>query len=554
MPSFRPMREQLHVVLTVARDRTMARISVAYLGYNMAEHATWIAIIVYAYGIGGAGFAGFAALIQLVPAGFIAPFAAYAGDRFRHDRMLVVGYAIQALTMAATAAALYLETPVAVTLLVATSAAIAVTLTRPVQGVLLPAITHSPADLTAANTVSGLVEGVGLFLGPLVAGLLLVRSEPGDVFAAFAAWSVANVLLVCRLEVVPGHIHAEPNSARELIREVFGGVTSVRRDRGVLAIVSLLTMAMVVFGALDILYVAVAIDLFAAGESWAGYLYAAFGLGAIGGVFWAVRLVGRRRLTPAFAASGLINGLAVAAVAAVPGVGAAVAMLALSGAASTVNTVAGRSLLQRAAPEAILARVFGLLEGLAMFALALGSIVTGLIIQAVDIRTALVIAGLTLPLLTLATWRHLGSIDRHAKAPDPEALTLLQQLPIFAPLSAPSMERILAELTWAEAPAGHVLIREGDLGRHFYVLAEGRVRVSQGEMDLGARGPGAGLGEIALLRDVPRTATVTALTPLRYLTIERGRFLEAVTGHFESRREVEQMADRHVGGTVGGTA
>jgi MFS family permease len=457
--------------------------------------------------------------------------------------VLLVGYVIQAATFGATAIALYADAPVVVTVAAATLAAVAVTMTRPAQNVLLPAITHAPADLTAANTVSGLAEGFGLFLGPLAAGLLLGRSEPGDVFAVFAVLSVGNALLVLRTGIEDGIIHeAHGTGIRNVLAGTFGGFRQVRADRRVLAIVALLVGAMVMFGALDVLFVAVAIELFAESESWAGYLYASFGFGAIAGAAAAVALIGRRRLTPAFAGSTALKGLAVASIAAVPSIGLAAAVLALAGLGSTLNNIAGRTLLQRVAPEAVLARVFGVLEGLSMFALALGSILTGVLIEVLDVPSAVLIIGLTLPALVAITWRALGSIDRNARQPDPEALALLRHLPIFAPLSAPSMERILSELTWLELPAGTEFIREGEPGDRFYVVAEGRVRVTQGGRLLAEGGPGYHVGEIALLRSIPRTATVTAVTAVRAIAVERDRFLAAVTGHTASRQRAETVA------------
>jgi MFS family permease len=537
------MRDQLGVVLTVARDRTLARIELAYLGYNMAEHAVWIAGLVYAFSLGGAGFAGVVALVMLVPAGFVAPFAAYAGDRFRHDRVLLAGYLVQAVTFALSAGALYADASPVITIAALTVASSAVTITRPAQGVLVPAITHSPADLTAANAVSGLAEGLGLCLGPLVAGFLLLAGAPGDVFAAFALVSVVNTALVFRIGFDDGAVHERPGtSVRAILAGSFGGFQYVARDRRVLAIVAVLAGVTLLFGALDVLFVAVAIGYFGESESWAGYLNASVGFGAIAGAAVAVVLVGRRRLTPAFAISASVKGIAIATLAVVPNLGVAAAVFAVAGLASILNNVAGRTLLQRVAPEAVLSRVFGVLEGLGMFALALGSVATGLLIEVIGLPATVVAIGLVLPALVVLGWRVIGPIDQHARQPDPEALALLRGLPIFSPLSAPSIERILAELTWLVLPAGHVLIRQGDAGDRFYVIATGQVEVTRDGRRLAAGGPGYSLGEIALLRNVTRTASVTTLTPVRAIAIERDRFLEAVTGHRASHKRIEAVA------------
>ena len=116
--------------------------------------------------------------ILLVPSAFVAPFAAYAGDRFR-DRVLALDYLVQGIAMAVTAATLYLDAPVARVYTTATIASISITFTRPAQNSLLPGLTETPADLTAANVVSGVVEGTGKMLGPIIAGILLDPRDRG---------------------------------------------------------------------------------------------------------------------------------------------------------------------------------------------------------------------------------------------------------------------------------------------------------------------------------------------------------------------------------------
>jgi MFS family permease len=540
------MRDRLGVVLRVARDPTLLRIEVAYLGFNMAEFATWIAILVYAYRLGGAGPAAVVALVQLIPAGIVAPFAAYAGDRFRRDRVLVAAYVWQAAAMAATAVAMYVGAPPPVTVAVATTAAVSFTLPRPIHAVILPSITHAPADLTAANAVSGLAENIGVFAGPLLGGALLLRSEPGDVFAAFAAVAVAGTLLVARLPAA--FLPAEPavGGAGEVLAATLGGFRVLLHERRVRLVVMILSAATIVVGALDILFVATAIDLLGLGESWAGYLYAAFGLGGVIGAVASVSLVGRRRLTPSLAATSGLFGLPIAALGIIPAAPSALLLFGLSGAGYGVTTVAGRTLVQRIAPEAVLARVFGVLEGLAMLALAIGSVATGGIVAAFGVGWGLAAAGLLVPVVVAFAWVGIDALDRDARPPDPEALALLRRLPIFAPLSAPSIERILAELSWLEVPAGHALIREGDAGDRFYVISDGRATVTQRGTFLREVGPGDQVGEIALLRGVPRTATVTATTALRLVAIERERFLEAVTGHPVSRATAEAVVVDHL--------
>jgi predicted MFS family arabinose efflux permease len=536
------MREQLRVVLAVARDPTLARIELAYFGFNMAEYATWMAILVYAYGIGGARTAALFAMIQLIPSGLVAPFAAFAGDRFRRDRVLLVGYLLQGLTMGATAVALYAHAPVAIVLTVATVAAVSVTITRPVQAVILPSITHTPGDLTAANAVSGLAENVAIFVGPFVGGLLLTRNEPGDVFAVFAVVLLMGAFLVLRLHVDDGATRTVSTGAREILNDAFGGFGVLRRERRVLLLILVLSSTTVLVGALDILIVAAAIDLLHAGPSWAGFLGSAFGFGGVIGAFATVTLVGRRRLTPSLATSGGLLGIPISGFGLLPFIALAPVLLAVSGAGHSISTMAGQTLLQRTAPEAVLARVFGVLEGVAMFALAVGSVGSGLLVAAFGVGPALAVTGLFVPAILVLSWRRLRALDRDARAPDTEALALLRRIPIFAPMAATSIERILGELTRLDVPAGAIVIRQGDHGDRFYVVAEGRAEVIRDGAVIVGRGAGEYFGEIALLRDVPRTATIRALTPMRLIAIERDRFLEAVTGHTQAHAHAEAVA------------
>ncbi|MGZ4146753.1 MAG: cyclic nucleotide-binding domain-containing protein, partial [Actinomycetota bacterium] len=229
---------------------------------------------------------------------------------------------------------------------------------------------------------------------------------------------------------------------------------------------------------------------------------------------------------------------------AVPSVAAAPAMLGLSGAGSSVADVAGRTLLQRVSPDEVLARIFGIFEGVAMITIAIGSAAASALIATLGIRTALVLAGAFVPVILLVTARPLLAIDRHARAPDPHLLELLRGIPIFSPLTPPAIERLLAHLVRVEAHPGDVVIREGDPGDRFYVIDAGEVEVTTGGRLVGRRGPGEYVGEIALLRNVPRTATVTALTEVTLFALERDVFLSAITGHPRSHDMAQERIER----------
>ena len=527
---------------SVLRDPALVRIEIAYLIFNMTEYATWIAILVYAYSRGGAAAAGAIALIQLVPAAMVAPIAAFAGDRFRRDRVLVVDYLVQAVALGLAATVLLADAPFGLVAGAAMLAAVSLTFTRPAQAALLPAVTQTPEDLTAANVVSGIAEGLGIMLGPLIAGLLMRTGQPGAVFATFAGLSLVGGILVARLPVdVAAVTPATPIAAREIRRETLAGFTAIARERDVRTIVLLLASGVVVIGALDVLFVATAIDLLHLGESGVGYLNAAFGAGGILGAAAAVVLVGRRRLTPPLATGAAVLGAPVSLISAAPSAVTAPVLFGIGGAGRSAADIAGRTLLQRTAPDHVLTRVFGVLEGLGMVALAIGSVAASALVETLGIRLGLLITGAFVPAMLVLLGRRLLAIDRDAEAPDPEMLELFRGLRIFAPLPAASLERVIRHLEPVTVAAGETFIREGEAGDRFYVIVDGTADVSAGRTRIATLSAGDFVGEVALLRDTPRTATVTAATPLRLLALAREPFLEAVTGHPQSRRAADDV-------------
>jgi MFS family permease len=538
------MGERGRAFRAVMSDPNLRRVELAFLGFNMTEFATWIAILVYAFETGGAGTAGVVATILLVPSAIVAPFAAYSGDRFRRDRVLQVDYLLQGVAIGVTAVTLFTEAPSWTVYGAATLMSITITFSRPAHNALLPSLTSTPEDLTATNVVTGVVEGTGKMLGPVIAGILLSVRGPDAVFAVFSVVSLLGALTVSGIRVErAGVTPSSRMDAREVLAETLLGFRTLHRHPEPRLIVLLLSSGMIVVGALDVLFVATAIDLLDIGSGGAGFLSAAFGLGAVLGAASTFVLVGRRRLTPPLAAGAVLFGVPIGLVAVAPSAVSAPTLFAFAGAGRGVGDVAGRTLLQRVSPNQVLSRVFGVLEGLMMLALAIGSIGAAILIEVFDVQTALIVIGAFLPLVVLSSSGRLLSIDRRSEAPDPEILAVLRHIPFFAPLPAPALERVMADVTRSEAPPGTVLIREGDPGDRFFVILDGEVSVSRGNRHVLDQGAGGYVGEIALLRDIPRTATVVAKTPVTLLSLEREPFLLAVTGHPQSHEAARAVAE-----------
>src|SRR5262249_13693457 len=181
-------------------------------------------------------------------------------------------------------------------------------------------------------------------------------------------------------------------------------------------------------------------------------------------------------------------------------------------------------------------------EGLTMAGLALGALLVPALVHLGGNRLALLGIAAVLPLAAMAGGRKLFGLDAGTPVPVVE-IALLRSLPLFAELPAPAMQGLAAALARAEVPAGAVLIRQGDPGDAYYAIAAGELDVMQDGRFLRRCGRGDGVGEIALLRAVPRTATVTAHTAATVYRLGRELFLTEGLGHAATRRQAARIAD-----------
>ena len=277
------------------------------------------------------------------------------------------------------------------------------------------------------------------------------------------------------------------------------------------------------------LIVVVGADLLELGDSGIALLVSALGVGGILGTIVAAGLGDRTRLAGVLALGLVLWGVPLAFVGAWPVLAVMVGALAVIGVADAFVDVSVVTLIQRVAPEEVLGRVFGVLESTLLGMIGAGCLLAPVVIDTLGTRWALVVFGALLPLSVALCWPALARLDRPAAVPD--RLALLRAQPIFAPLPQQALEALATRLRPLAAADGEVVIREGEAGDRFYLIEHGTVDVSIDGENVRMQGPGEGFGEIALVRDIPRTATVTARGPVRLLSLERDVFVSAVTGH-----------------------
>lgn len=536
----------VRVVRTIARNRDLVRVELAYTTFNVAEWSSWLAMLVFAYERGGATTAGVLATVLLVPAALLAAPLAGLCERLRPAEALAIGYAAQAASSALVAAAMVAQAPTALTYVLLAGPSVAFTMTRPVQAAVAPSLARRPEELTAANVVTGWIESVSTLAAPLLVGVLLTFSAPWTLFALAALICACGAALVWRLRRTLPQEDAHEDDEEKPHESFSASVTFVRREPNARALVLLMFAQATAIGALDILYVELARGVLQRGGNWAGYLNAATGLGSVLAALVTAHALGRPRLALPLVASLACWTVALFGLAATQTAALMLALLAAVGGAQSTFNVTARTLLQRVARTDLLARVFGMLEGLEMVGLAVGSLLAPILIAIGGASAALIGVGLLLPLAALPVGRRLLDIDRHATVPVVQ-IALLRSLRMFAllpPATLESLARVLEPL--ALGPDVDVIV-QGDEGDLLYVIADGAVEVLVDGTLVAVLGRGSAFGEIALMHDVPRTATVRTKTAAHLYTLERDAFLGALTSTPTAYSSLQRLAERRLG-------
>jgi hypothetical protein len=537
-PPRRVIAQRLSAFRALSSNKPLARVHGSHALFVLTECAVWIAMLIYAYGHGGAAVAGIVAVAQLVPAALLAPVAAAASDRRSPVALLTTGYVVQAAGMAATGLAIALRMPIAA-YGAAVVASTAVATTRPAQAAIVPSVSVTADELTAANVVAGWLEAAGLAVAGSFVGLLIWLSGLASVFAVCAALAVVAALLVAKLPVPAlSPLTAAPSRSVSSLREV---LSLVAARRGLRSMLALLTAAATVAGAVDLLIVLLAIKVLGGTQALVGYLNAAYGAGAVVAATVSAMLVGRRLGQPVLGAALLLAG-ALVALALEPGLAGTIVLLAVIGASGAILGIATRTLLQRSVPPHLISAVFGVVEGLCMAGLAAGALLVPLLLSLGGVSLALAGIAALVPLAVAAFGRSLFRLDAEATVPVVE-IALLRSLPLFAELPAQSIERVAAALTAADLHPGAVLIEQGADGDVYYAIAAGEFDVLQDGQHLRTCGRGDGVGEIALLRQIPRSASVIARTTATVYELKREPFLLAVLGHTLTHRRARSIVE-----------
>jgi MFS family permease len=537
------LREAGAAFSAVFRNPNLRRVELSWAGTVCAYWIFIVTLGLYAYERGGATAVGLVGLLRVLPSVVAAPFGAILGDRYRRERVVVAINVARSITIVSAAAAAALAAPAGVVYALASLMGLLQSIFRPTQSALLPLLARTPKELTAANLVLTTIESVGIFVGPAIGGVLIAVTGTDTVFAITGA-----VFLVAALVLVGVSVERTGEAQvrrKSFVSEAFAGFGTVVHDARLRLIIGLYGLQTLVAGAVNVLIVVLALETLDLGKAGIGFLNSAVGIGGLLGGVVAVGLVARPHLASAFGAGLALAGLPVAVIALLPHTATALVLLALAGLGTTVVDVAGITLLQRNTPDEVLTRVMGVVQSVFVGTLGLGAVLAPALIDGLGDRWTLAVVGIPIGVAAALAWPRFRQLDRAALAP--ANADVLRRIPIFSPLPPPIVEQLARDAHPLHVSDGHPIVRAGEKGDDFYVILKGDVEVqADGERPRVLR-EGDSFGEIALLRDVPRTATVTARSPVELLVIEREPFLAAVTGHPESAAAAHAVAAARLG-------
>jgi MFS family permease len=524
-------------------NRDISRLGLARLGVSFASWCFTIALGVYGFESHGAVGVGLVAAVRLLPGALASPFAGLLSDRHpRRSIMFWSTVAMAAVLGGATVAAAF-NAPSPIVFAFPALFAVAASGYGPAESALSATLARTPQQLSAGNVRHNALETSGFLLAALLNGFLLTATSPALIFgvAAAVALFAAFALSAVPRDRRPHYLEDEGEIAG-VIREIAVGLEALKEHPGVRLATAVLVMLHFFEGFAGVLAVVMALDLLHLGSGSVGFLNATWGIGALVGGAGLALLLDRNRLVIAIAGGSLLVGIATM----IPGIWPVTiaAFVAWAGIGIGYNfaEVAAKTLLQRLASDETLGRVLSALETGRLTAMALGSIGATAIVELTGVRNSLILLALVPPIFTMLCWARLRALEIGAPVAE-EHYRLLRENSIFAPLPIATVERLSHDLATLEVGPGEDVIVQGDIGDRFYLIDQGQVEVLENGDFRRTEGRGESFGEIALLRQVPRTATVRATEATRLLVLGRDQFLTAVTGHSRSHQLAHIVAE-----------
>ena len=550
------LRDTWSSLRSVFVNPALRRIQLALAGSMIGDWAYATAIVVWAYGEGGAQLVGVWGAVRLLLMAFAAPIGSTLADRLPRKAVLIGSDLTRSVLVSIAAALIAVDAATLLILALATLSSLIGCVFRPAQMAWMPSLARTPEELTAANGASSTIESLAFFLGPAIGALLISVTNIQTVLIVNVITFVVSAILVSGIHAIQPASDdgpedggpdgdGKPEEKVGILREMGGGFTFIWQDRNLMMIAILVCAQTIVAGATIVLGVVFAVDVLESGPQAVGIIDSVFGVGAIAGGLFAISRASRNRLAGDLAFGTALWSLPLLLIVAYPSPVTVFAAVVLLGFGNPLVDVNFATIVQRLAPDRILGRVFGAYEGALIGTMALGSAVTPFLLDGIGLRWTLAILALLVGIPALLFVPRCLRLDATLSAP--EGTELLRSISIFSPLSPAKVESLARSLTTELALAGTAVVSEGEVSDRFLVIVGGRVEVTQAGEHLRFEGPGEFFGEIGLLRDVPRTATVTAVEDTTLYSLAREDFLDAISGVDESLAAADDVVMRRLG-------
>jgi CRP-like cAMP-binding protein len=515
--------EPLRILLD---NRSLTWLVVGFGAMTLAEWGYVTALAVDAYRSHGSvavGLVGFRLFVASLASFFNVPFL----ERHPKGSMLSGIAATRAVIVGLSAALAGAGAPLAPLLVLVALDALVSAPYRSAQSAVLPVLARTPRELAAAAAGMSTVKTLSQALGAIAGGFLLVVTTPMVVFSGAAGLMLLAAATTVQFKSTPIRVSGSGSSEglRGLVKDSVG-VVHHPYVGGLLVVSGLRTFVRGMWIAIAVI---ASLRLLHAGSAGVGLLMLAAGVGALAAVPLSAALIGRKKLGTPTIAAFVACGIPLVIIAGVPLFDVALFFVATWGVGMAVADVATFSLLYRLLDSPLVPRVTGAIESVKLALEGLGALVGPVLVSTIGIRWALVLAGVPLPAVVVVGRKLLHRLDTTAGA-RADVLSVLHGVPFLETLDMAALESLAGRVTRLSVPAGTAVVRQGDPGDSFYVVSSGSAEVLVDGFSVGVVGPGDYFGERALLRNVPRMASVRAREQMNLLVLPQVDFVTALTG------------------------
>jgi len=528
--------------------RDMRLLVSSFIVDGLGSWAYSTVMMVYVYQrTGSATWVAMTAASRWIPGLVLAPLGGVIADRFERTRVMIVSALTSAFVVAVMTVVVAGDGSMPALLVLSAFAATVYVPYRPAAGALTPDLVLEK-ELAAANALFSALESLTVVVGPALGGLLLLAGRPSSALALDAASFGVAAVLVSRIRTRSrGGAGADNESVR---RQLFDGFEAVRRESVAGVLIMFCALDSAIYGASTVLYAPISQQLGTGVEGYS-YLLAGSALGGLVAAALADRLSRSARLSPVIVGGICLQALPFAFTVLVHNPVVGFGLQVVSGAGMIIVDVLAITALQRAMPRAVLSRVLSLFDTSVFAAILTASFLFAALFSVAGLRTCLLTVGLAFPLVAVLGIAPMLAADRRAVATVRELaprVSLLRALDLFAAASRTTLERLAAAMAETEVPGGTTVIAEGDTAHALYVLVSGEVDVTAdhdgSEQFLRTMSAPAYFGEIGLLTNGARTATVRARGRVTLWELPGQEFLEAVQGSRASTSLVQTSAAR----------